>query len=490
MEREAAGRRRLLLLAALLLALGAVAPWFGRRDVREPEDGLVSAREPTADDEGAPPLEGVAAQGRRAAAGGAARSEQARTGSPAPSKQPAGVRTEPAARFEDTLPKWSVRLELEGTGEPIEPRTVIQGGNEYFADVPVPLEPGAVFHVRTDDARAAIRVVSGRVPKDIAAEVRLLVPRADDPRLERLTLLVVDAVSRRPLPRAYLDLGPYGCGDVPRLPADSSGRIGVDRALLTSCPMAGGTLPGLARAIFEPDHEPGAMAEFVPSIHQDTLLAWLERGEIEVPLAPLSAELGSPARIRLRNAEGQVLGGQYVQGLYPGTSPGVMALRSDEHGVVLWERAPSFFGLLLGSAGEHVLLVVLARSDETREVTWPRLVRVELVVRGLPDGEGVEPHWELATEFRDGLDTVDPAQPTAYTLNGQPRARGRLITDRHVLIGQRARPLGTDPPRFECRLPQGLRTRVALRNGRHVDVEPQRDGERIDVDWESLQRGR
>jgi hypothetical protein len=86
------------------------------------------------------------------------------------------------------------------------------------------VHPGDLLMIRTDDPRAAVVVLTARVPDPAPADLTVRVPSRGDPRLDRLVLRVLDDGTGQPLADAVLA---WGADDAPSplQHGDADGRI-------------------------------------------------------------------------------------------------------------------------------------------------------------------------------------------------------------------------------------------------------------------------
>lgn len=403
----------------------------------------------------------------------------------------------------DLRPRARVRLLVRGTDEEL-PVERAWWGTEVFqvdaADPRIPLRPGVRLMLTTRDRRSAFADVTGTVPDPLPSEVVLWTVPRGDPRLAAVTLKVVDAKSRAPVTEAYVDLGPRVVGAGATRRADAEGRIRIDAEAalrLGGSPTEALPLEVALRHLFSPDHQPVGPENVGSGVSEERLETWLERGEVEVALAPSERP---PARldVRIARADGRPAAGVYVEGIAPWPEVDGVALRTDAEGLLTWRRAPSVLVLIVREDGAPVLNCVLSRETSrrlgVRTLTLPEVGVVDLEVPGFPltdpasgkvAGSGAR---TMFSDVLDGLDKVEDREdlPT-YVVDGKRRPPAEMAWRD---ARDDAEVVSADPPVLRWHLPAERVSRLTLSASggevRRLEVTPQPGAQRIVRRWDEL----
>ena len=488
----------------LALVLAVLAWWFG---LRTPTS--VERDEPRADRESTPPvtLSGAppgahtpaspselpsAGKGveRRERVSGESLAAPARVGSP-----------------------FRARLDLVDGAARREPlkidRVVIRGEvwNVWGTSSRLRVNPGDTLVVATEDRRAAITAVTLEVPDPVPDEFALEVPTWDDPRIERLTLEVVDASSGRPIAGATLDWDD-GAPRSGSQRANESGRIEVSRSeegeprlrpALVQFLEASWSLHALGYRTRGKD----ARRETIPTAPASELATWLETGVLRLTLDPIDGRMLESRTLRVVRADGTPAEGAKVDvfGTWEAEASGpVWTLVDRGDG---WRRVPAdgvvslpvadVVGVSVEIRGSPIGLWGLAKDGwptrGPRTLELPRLASLELMIEGVPASPRVT--W---TTDRLGPHRT-PQDPPVFEPVIDDASRRILAQRGHALIhptsfayGQLASPRGTVRLTLVVGRPQGIWVSTPT-EARWLEVRPDGPGPlRITRSWADLER--
>lgn len=330
------------------------------------------------------------------------------------SSRDAGPHTE-TADVGTTLHPVVVRMQLaldDGTREVIRIATVAMRGQavsgQYLEEHPGALRvrPGWALVISTDDPRVATPAVRLFVPDPVPQHLTIDVPAKADPRLDHLTLEIVDASTGQALPGAELHWGsPHARTPIQR--ADEAGRIVLDFSTQEDTPRESraALLKFVSRehtieaAGYQPAGWVWGLREFVPAVDAHDLDHWLRDGVVRVALTPTpQGERRHERTVRLLDSAGEPLVNAYVLAVHP-TRRGGRGPVDPLLGVDGGFRRTDEMGRVRFAMGEVVALVLSIDRVQVaawglhrdgwpatgpRELRVPEFSHVNFEIRGLP----------------------------------------------------------------------------------------------------------